>query len=82
MIMLLRIVYQSMGSVIAQLGYLEDLIGGLESIYQAVIQGRAQDARDYNIQAIECSSMTDAGAAFSRSHFSRLISCRSPFRRL
>lgn len=46
-------VYQSMGSVIAQLGYLDDQIRECESIYQAIIHGQAQDARDYDIKSIE-----------------------------
>ncbi len=46
-------VYQSIGSVIAQLGYLDDQIREFESIYQAVIDGRAQDAKDYDILSIE-----------------------------
>lgn len=47
------LVYQSMGSVIAQLGYLEDQISEFELIYQAMIHGQAQAARDYDIQSIE-----------------------------
>lgn len=46
-------VYQSMGSVIAQLGYLDEQIKKCESIYQAIIQGQTQAARDYDIECIE-----------------------------
>ena len=46
-------VYQSMGSVIAQLGYLDDQIRECEAIYQAIIHGQAQDARAHDIQSIE-----------------------------
>ena len=46
-------VYQSMGSVIARLGCLEDQIGECEAIYQAIMQGKAQDAKKYDIQSIE-----------------------------
>lgn len=46
-------VYQSMGSVIAQLGYLDDQIKEFESIYQAIIHGQSQAARDCDIQSIE-----------------------------
>lgn len=46
-------VYQSMGSVIAQLGYLDDQIRDCEAIYQAVINGRIQDAKDCDIRSIE-----------------------------
>lgn len=45
-------VYQSMGSVIAQLGYLEEQIKDCEAIYQALADGNAQDAKDYDIQSI------------------------------
>ena len=46
-------VYQSMGSVITQLGYLDDQIKEFESIYQAIIHGQSQAARDCDIQSIE-----------------------------
>lgn len=45
-------VYQSMGSVIAQLGYLEEQIKDCEAIYQALADGSPQDAKDYDIQSI------------------------------
>lgn len=45
-------VYQSMGSVIAQLGYLEEQIKDCEAIYQALADGNPQDAKDYDIQSI------------------------------
>ena len=47
------LVYQSMGSVIAQLGYLNEQIEEFESIYQAIIHGQTQDARNLDIQSIE-----------------------------
>lgn len=46
-------VYQSMGSVIAQLGYLNDQIADCEAIYHAIIHGKAQDAKDSDIKSIE-----------------------------
>lgn len=47
------LVYQSMGSVIAQLGYLNEQIEEFESIYQAIIHGQTQDVRNLDIQSIE-----------------------------
>lgn len=46
-------VYRSMGSVIAQLGYLEEQARECEAIYQALAHGQAQQAREYDIQSIE-----------------------------
>ena len=46
-------VYQSMGSVIAQLGYLDDQIKELEAIYQAIILGQPQAAKECDMQSIE-----------------------------
>lgn len=46
-------VYESMGSVIAQLGYLDVQIKECESIYQAVKSGQAQDARAGDINTID-----------------------------
>ena len=46
-------VYQSMGSVIARLGYLEEQIRECEAIYQALIHGQAEDAKKYDLRAIE-----------------------------
>ncbi len=46
-------VYVSMGTVIAQLGYLDIQIEECESIYQAIIDGHAQDAKAGDIHSIE-----------------------------
>ena len=46
-------VYESMGTVIAQLGYLDVQIKECESIYQAIMDGRAQDAKAGDIHSIE-----------------------------
>ena len=54
-------VYQSMGSVIAQLGYLDDQIRQCEAIYQAIIHEKPQEAKDYDMQSIEnCGSWISA----------------------
>ena len=46
-------VYVSMGTVIAQLGYLDVQIKECESIYQSIIDGRVQDAKAGDITSIE-----------------------------
>ena len=46
-------VYVSMGSVIAQLGYLDVQIRECEAIYQAIVNGQPEDARSGDIHSIE-----------------------------
>lgn len=46
-------VYKSMGSVIAQLGYLPALTADFESIYHAVSEGQSDKAREEDILCIE-----------------------------
>lgn len=46
-------VYVSMGSVIAKLGYLDVQIKECESIYRAILDGQAQNAREGDINSIE-----------------------------
>lgn len=46
-------VYQSMGSVIAQLGYLNLQIEDCQAIYQAIADGKPEAARDWDLKSIE-----------------------------
>lgn len=45
-------VYQSMVSVIAQLGFLADLTADLEAIYETIREGRQQDAKEADLLCI------------------------------